>query len=110
MPRGAFLKSAAAQDIAKWNFYVMTQACLDLGNHVIAVKGFDIPEKYEDIITILEKKDIISQGISSSLRGMGGFRNLIAHGYFKLDIVRLHGYLKKLKHIKEFLEKIEPYL
>lgn len=110
MPRDEFLKSTVSQDIAKWNFYVAVQGCLDLGNHVISIKGFDIPEGYEDIIMILEKNEIIPKKIAASLRGMGGFRNLIAHGYFKLDLFRLYSYLKQSGQLKEFLKKLEPYL
>lgn len=105
-----FLKSRELQDRAKWNFYVAVQGCLDLGNHVISVKGFELPESYEDIITILEKKKIIPKELASSLRGMGGFRNLIAHGYFKIDSNKLWDYLKSLDSVKKFIKKLEPYL
>lgn len=110
MPQEEFLKSPVSQDIAKWNFYVAAQACLDLGNHIIAIKGFEIPEKYEDIIATLAKEKVISENSAKSLEGMGGFRNLIAHGYFKIDLNKLYNYLKKTKEIKRFIKKIEPYL
>lgn len=110
MPKDEFLKSTVSQDIAKWNFYVVVQGCLDLGNHVISVKGFEMPDKYEDIIVILKKKEIISKNLASSLQGMGSFRNLIAHGYFKIDLERLYGYLKKLNDIKKFIQKLEAFL
>lgn len=110
MSKEEFLKSKVSQDIAKWNFYVVIQGCLDLGNHVISIKNFDLPETYEDIIRILEKEKIIAKDLAFSLRGMGGFRNLIAHGYFKIDLIKLHGYLEKIDEVKRYIKKLEPYL
>ena len=110
MSQEEFLNSPVSQDMAKWNFYVVAQACLDLGNHVISIKGFEMPERYEDIIATLAKEGVISENLAKSLEGMGGFRNLIAHGYFKIDLNKLYGYLKKTKDIKRFLERIDSYL
>ncbi|OGX01074.1 MAG: hypothetical protein A3I73_04235 [Omnitrophica bacterium RIFCSPLOWO2_02_FULL_45_16] len=110
MSQEEFLNSPVSQDMAKWNFYVVAQACLDLGNHIISIKGFEMPERYEDIIAILAKEKVISDNLAKSLEGMGGFRNLIAHGYFKIDLNKLYGYLRKTKNIKKFLERIDSYL
>jgi len=105
-----FLVNKALQNLAKWHFYVAVQSCLDLGNHIISIKGFEMPERYEDIIATLAKEKVISDNLAKSLEGMGGFRNLIAHGYFKIDLNKLYGYLKKAKNIKSFLEAINSYL
>ena len=110
MPLAEFIQSTVSQDIAKWNFYVVVQGCLDLGNQVIAVKGLESPERYEEILAVLRKNNIISENLAASLQGMGSFRNLIAHGYFKIDLEKLFGYLKKLKDVRKYLEKLEPYL
>lgn len=105
-----FLANKTLQNLAKWHFYVVAQACLDLGNHVISIKGFEMPERYEDIIATLAKEKVISENLAKSLEGLGGFRNLIAHGYFKIDLNKLYGYLKKTKDIKKFLEEIDSDL
>lgn len=105
-----FMDSREIQDRVKWNFYTLVQGCLDLGNHVISVSRFEMPERYEDIITILGKKNVIPGDLSKSLQGMGGFRNLIAHGYFKIDLDKLYGYLKKIDDVKKYLKNLEPYL
>lgn len=105
-----FLDSRDLQDKAKWNFYVVVQGCLDFGNHIISIKRFDAPESYEDIISILEKKKIISKDLIPIMRGMGGFRNLIAHGYFKIDLDRLYSYLMKARAIKKFIKELSGHL
>lgn len=105
-----FMGNKAFQGLAKWHFYVMIQGCLDLGNHVISIKRFEMPERYEDILSILEKNDIVSNKLADSLEGIGNFRNLIAHGYFKIDLEKLYGYLKKINDVKKYLKNLEPYL
>ena len=112
IPKKEFLRngSATTQDIAKWNFYVVVQGCLDLGNHLISIKGFDMPERYEDIISILEKEKVIPAKIASSMHGMGGFRNIIAHGYFKINSVLLYSHLKKLDDIRKFIKMANTHL
>lgn len=105
-----FLANKTLQNLAKWHFYVVVQSCLDLGNHIISIKGFAMPESYGDIISILRKENIIPKDLASLLDGMAGFRNLIAHGYFKIDLEKLYNYLKKLSLIEKFLRKLEPYL
>lgn len=112
IPKDEFLRSESAiiQDTAKWNFYVVVQGCLDLGNHLISIMGFEAPERYEDIISILEREGIVVEKMASSLQGMGGFRNLIAHGYFKIDLGLLYSHLKKLGDIKKFIKIIDAHL
>ena len=110
MSQEEFLNSPVSQDMAKWNFYVVAQAFFCLFYYIISIKGFEMPGRYEDIIAILAKEKVISDNLAKSLEGMGGFRNLIAHGYFKIDLNKLYGYLRKTKDIKKFLERIDSYL
>lgn len=53
----------------------------DIGRHIIAKKGYDKPNNYQDVIQILSQNDVISQTFSESLRGMAGYRNRLVHGY-----------------------------
>lgn len=108
--KNEFMKNKGFQDLTKWYFYVTIQGCLDLGSHIISIKGYDLPECYEDIVLILKRKEIISKKLAVSLQGMAGFRNLIAHSYFKIDLNKLYSYLKKLNEIKRFIRRLEPYI
>lgn len=106
-PQGTFIKDTGLQDRAKWNFYVLVQGCLDLGNHIIATKRLGVPETYEQIIGLLKEGGLIGADIEGVLLKMAGFRNRLAHGYFKLDPELLYAYLNNLEIIERFIFSIK---
>lgn len=105
-----FSENQEIQDIAKWNFYILTQACLDIGNHIVAVQNLGTPDTYEDILEILKNKNKISQDTASKLQGLAGFRNRLAHGYFKLDPSVLYSYMDNLSDIETYLDETKNSL
>lgn len=87
------------------------EACLDIGSHIIAEKGFRRPENYKDIYTVLEEEGIIDAALSTKLQEMSQFRNLLVHRYAKIDTKLVFIIMSKdLKDIKEFERKILKYI
>jgi uncharacterized protein YutE (UPF0331/DUF86 family) len=66
-----------------------TQACIDLGNHLIAHFGFETPKDYKDIFEILAKEGVISKDLSSNMKKMAGFRNILVHDYLSIDVGKI---------------------
>ncbi|MBC7080599.1 MAG: DUF86 domain-containing protein, partial [Methanothrix sp.] len=59
----------------------------------------------------LREKDVISAGLHAELRGLGGFRNVLVHGYAKLDPELVYGhYRKALRTFPRFIGEIERWL
>jgi uncharacterized protein YutE (UPF0331/DUF86 family) len=102
-----FLKNIDLQDIAKWNFYILVQGCLDLGNHLVAKKKLGIPQTYEEIFVLLKDAGIVEESMEDILLKMASFRNRLAHAYFKLDPNLLYDYLKNLERVEKFVSKIQ---
>lgn len=102
-----FSKDTDLQDRAKWNFYVLVQGCLDLGNHIIAAKRLGLPETYEEIIRLLRGAGLIEPDIEEVLLKMAGFRNRLAHGYFKLNPLFLYSYLNNLEIVERFILSVK---
>lgn len=44
---------------------------------------------YEDVLTQLAACGVIDPALRERFRGLGGFRNLLVHGYLKLDANRV---------------------
>jgi uncharacterized protein YutE (UPF0331/DUF86 family) len=44
---------------------------------------------YENVLTQLAVCGVIDSGLRERFRGLGGFRNLLVHGYLKLDADRV---------------------
>ncbi|VVB96939.1 Uncharacterised protein [uncultured archaeon] len=96
---------------AKHSLQESIEACLDIGNHIIAEKGFRRAEDYKDIYKILEEEGIIDPGLSARLQEMAQFRNLLVHRYGKIDIKRIFIIMSEdLNDIKDFVRKVLIYI
>ena len=80
------------------------EACLDIGNHIIAEKGFRRGEDYKDIFSVIEEEGIIDAVLSSRLQEMAKFRNILVYQYGRIDTRRLFIIMSKdLNDIEDFL-------
>lgn len=87
------------------------EACLDIGSHIIAEKGFRRAEDYKDIYKILEEEGVIDPVLSEKLQEMAQFRNLLVHKYGKIDTKRVFVIMSEdLKDIQDFVKKILKYV
>lgn len=87
------------------------EACLDIGSHIIAEKGFRRAEDYKDIYKVLEEEGIIEPVLSAKLQEMAQFRNLLVHKYGKIDTKRVFVIMSEdLKDIQDFVKKILKYV
>ena len=62
---------------------------LDVGNHALVGAFGRSSERYEDILTGLAAEGVIDAGLRSELAGLGGFRNVLVHGYLDVDLDRV---------------------
>lgn len=96
---------------AKHSLQEAVEACLDIGSHIIAEKGFRRPEDYRDIYKVLEEEGIIDSALSSKLQEMAQFRNLLVHRYGKIDTKRLFVIMSEdVGDIQEFVKKVLKYI
>jgi uncharacterized protein YutE (UPF0331/DUF86 family) len=96
---------------AKHSLQEAIEACLDIGNHIIAEKGFRRAEDYKDIYKVLEEEGIIDPSLSAKLQEMAQFRNLLVHRYGKIDTKRIFIIMSEdLNDIKQFIKKILKYI
>jgi len=96
---------------AKHSLQEAIEACLDIGSHIIAEKGFRRAEDYKDIYKVLEEEGIIDLSLSAKLQEMAQFRNLLVHRYGKIDTKRIFIIMSEdLNDIKQFIKKILKYI
>ncbi|MEM5809767.1 MAG: DUF86 domain-containing protein [Candidatus Aenigmatarchaeota archaeon] len=83
------------------------EACVDISNHIISVKGFRRPTDYSDVFVVLEENKIIDKDFSKHLQEMAKFRNVLVHRYALVNRGRLLKIIKEdVKDIKEFIKII----
>lgn len=93
------------------NLHVAIECVLDIGNHIIAEKGFETPETNEDIIRILGGEGVIGSEFAQRIKGMAGLRNILVHEYTGIDYRLLYDYLlHRLDDLREFANNISQYL
>lgn len=104
IPESAFLSDFRSTESAKYLFIVVTEAAIDLCNHIASRQGGRAPESYADCFTVLAELGLIDDELSSRLRQMTRFRNLLVHLYWRVDNPRVY----EVTHTS--LDDIESYI
>jgi uncharacterized protein YutE (UPF0331/DUF86 family) len=86
-------------------------AIFDIGNHILSGVHQTSVDEYEKILQKLREKRVISDSLYEKLKGLGGFRNVLVHGYLTINnsVVYEH-YKKALESFPRFIGEIEAWL
>ena len=66
----------------------------DTGNHILSAQYGRSAQDYEDIVVQLGEAGVLTPATRERLKGLGGFRNVLVHGYLRLDPQRVWEYLQ----------------
>jgi len=106
-----FLKSYRDIQAAKYSLLEIIEACIDIANYIISVKGFRRAEEYSEMFKVLEEEGILGKKLANKLEDMARFRNLLVHRYGEIDNKRVLEIIRhNLKDIKEFEKEIEKFI
>ena len=90
---------------------ISIQAAIDIANHLIAANKLERPTTYRECFEILSKEKILPSNLANSLADLAGFRNILVHIYWKLNLDDVYGILENdLKHVKSFLNTIKSFI
>ncbi len=62
----------------------------DIANHILASKYKYYPSTYEDSLKELYLRGVFSKELYSKIKGIGSFRNILAHEYIKIDPSKIY--------------------
>jgi uncharacterized protein YutE (UPF0331/DUF86 family) len=85
------------------------QVCLDLGAHFIAEEGLKMPDDYRGIFSSL-KSGGLEPELADRLSEAAGMRNVLVHGYLKLDDQAVWDALEHLDDLHKFAAFVENQL
>jgi uncharacterized protein YutE (UPF0331/DUF86 family) len=88
------------KDIAERNLQVAIEGCLDIGKIVISAKEMSEPKDNKGVFTVLAEAEILSDKSINFLVPMAGTRNILVHGYDKVEDSVIYGVLKR--HLGDF--------
>lgn len=93
--RDEFLHDYRHQWLAERGLELAAQAVLDIGNHVLAGEFGESATEYEGIVKGLAARAVVSADLAKRLRGLGGFRNILVHGYLGIDAEKVYAALQR---------------
>lgn len=106
-----FLESYRDVQAAKYSLLEIVEACIDIANYIISVKGFRRAEEYSEMFKVLKEEGVIGKGLATKLEDMARFRNLLVHRYGEVDNRRVLEIIKyNLKDIREFEREIGEFV
>jgi uncharacterized protein YutE (UPF0331/DUF86 family) len=83
----------------------------DVGNHILSAHFGTSAQDYEDIIAQLGAWGVIDERLQDRFKGLGGFRNLLVHGYLKIDPARIAEVLARAPaDFSEFARAVRAWL
>jgi uncharacterized protein YutE (UPF0331/DUF86 family) len=78
---------------------------------LIAEKGLGKPVTYRETFEIMGQSGLITEELAEELSDLAGFRNVLVHIYWQLDLDQVYGILQSdLKTLESFLEDIKRLL
>lgn len=90
----AFVGDEEGAAAAKYFLLTAIEDALAVANHIIASEGYRGPADYADAFRVLTGEGVLAEELGGRLEAMARFRNLLVHGYAKVDDGRVHGFLR----------------
>ncbi len=82
---------------------IAIQSAIDSANHVVAQFDLPKPATYREAFETLSGKKMLAADLAEELASLAGFRNVLVHVYWKLDLNRVHAVLMQdLKTMRKF--------
>lgn len=90
---------------------IAIEACLDIGQRLIAQAGFRTPQHNRDVMVILKEAEVIPAELLPRLLSMVGFRNIVVHNYADIDDeIVFQIKMNRLEDIDAFAAAVVGYL
>jgi len=106
-----FVESIEIHMLAERCLHLAMEAILDISNHLVSEYNLGRPQTYADSIEKLAEAKIISRKLGEKLIPWVGFRNLLVHGYLKLDHSKTHQAISKdLKTLEAFKKAVQKLI
>ncbi len=87
---------------------VSIQAAIDIATYIIAQRGLEKPSTYRETFEILGREKIIPEELADELSDLAGFRNVLVHIYWGLNLDEVYAVLQNdLRTLKNFMKYVK---
>jgi len=90
-----FRADLSQQWIIERGLIAAASVIFDIADHILAGHFGFYADTYEDSLTALRDKEVITQDLYGQIRGLGGFRNILIHRYLGIDPKQVFEYFGK---------------
>lgn len=109
----AFEKDWKTRAIIERELQQAIQASIDSAMRLIGLKNYKSPDEHAGLFDVLARNKVIPDELSEKMKDLVGFRNILVHEYFQMDLEKVFNHLKNdcrtirefAKYLVEFLEK-----
>ena len=108
--------SLIAQDLLQERFVEYTlqtaiQAALDTASHVVSEERLGEPATNRELFALLARAGILDLDLGERLQAMAGFRNVLVHGYDRVNLGIVRDIVEnRLEDLEAFVAAIRAYL
>ena len=93
-----------SQDVVLFNLMQAIQGCVDLAAHIVSDEGYGMAGSMQEFFELLSQQQLISTELAGRMGKAVGFRNLVAHEYARIDLVRVYFVANEgISDLEEFL-------
>ena len=112
IPEEKFLADDDMNAAAERNLEVAIQACIDIGNHIVAALGLRRESKeLAEVFRVLTDEKVIKEDLAKKMVSATGYRNVIVHQYLEVDRKETYNNIQnRLLDLSEFAKQIELFL
>lgn len=84
---------------------------LDISDHIVSGHFGNYADTYEDSLSILRERGVISENLYQDIQGLGGFRNILVHLYQEINPALVwENYQKGLTVFPRFGQEVLAWL
>ena len=91
--------------------HITIQSVFDIANHIISYEGWEEPDTYREIFSILASHGVLPEDRVTDFQNMASFRNMLVHHYEKIEDELIFGIFKnKLEDFDVFQKAVLEYI
>ncbi len=93
-----------------YGLQIAAQNAIDVALRIVVSLSGEAPDDYRAALEGLGRLHVMDEESAARIAPMAGLRNILVHGYLRLDVDRLADALSHLGDLTEFARGIEAFL
>ncbi|MEW5854278.1 MAG: DUF86 domain-containing protein [Myxococcota bacterium] len=107
----AFPANQDSQEIIAFNLMLSVQVCADIASHIISDEGWPPAATLAEGFKRLAEHGVITEALAQTLSQAVGLRNVVAHGYARINLQHLHAAAARgVEDLREYTRQVAQWV